>query len=87
MVNTDSVDQTMDLLKAESFYDLKNRSIFEAIYELFNEKSPIDMLTVVEKMRNKGTLNEIGGPARLASLTQKVGAGANVEYYVRILQQ
>ena len=87
MVNTDSVDQTMDLLKAESFYDLKNRSIFEAIYELFNEKSPIDMLTVVEKMRSKGTLNEIGGPARLASLTQKVGAGANVEYYVRILQQ
>ena len=49
MVNTDSVDQTMDLLKPESFYDLKNRSIFEAIYELFNEKSPIDMLTVVER--------------------------------------
>ena len=87
MVNTDSVDQTMDLLKPESFYDLKNRSIFEAIYELFNEKSPIDMLTVVEKMRSKGTLNDVGGPARLAALTQKVGAGANVEYYVRILQQ
>ena len=87
MVNTESVDQVMDLLKSDAFYDIKNRSIFEAIYELFNERSPIDMLTVVEKMKQKGTLAEVGGPARLASLTQKVGTGANVEYYVRILQQ
>ena len=36
MVNTDSVDQVMDLLTPQSFYDLKNRSILEAMYELFN---------------------------------------------------
>ena len=87
MVNTDSVDQVMDLLAPQSFYDMRNRVIFEAMLELFNERSPIDMLTVVEKLRHKGTLNEIGGPARLAALTQKVGTGANVEYYIRILQQ
>lgn len=87
MVSTDSVDQVMDLLTPQSFYDFKNRSIFEAMLDLFNERSPIDMLTVVEKMRQKGTLEEVGGPARLASLTQKVGTGANIEYYVRILQQ
>ena len=87
MVNTDSVDQVMDILKPEAFYDLKNRSIFQAMCELFSERSPIDMLTVVEKMKQKGTLPEVGGPARLAALTQKVGTGANVEYYVRILQQ
>ena len=87
MVNTESVDQVMDLLAPQAFYDLKNRSIFEAMYELFNERSPIDMLTVVEKMKHKGTIEEVGGPARLAALTQKVGTGANVEYYARILQQ
>ena len=87
MVNTDSVDQSIDLLKPESFYDGRNRAIFEAMYELFNERSPIDMLTVVDKMKQKGTLNDVGGPARLAALTQQVGTGANVEYYVRILQQ
>lgn len=87
MVNTESVDQVMDLLTPQSFYDLRNRSIFEVMLGLFNERSPIDMLTVVEKMRQKGTLEVVGGPARLASLTQKVGTGANIEYYVRILQQ
>lgn len=39
------------------------------------------------KQSFEGTLNEVGGPARLAALTQQVGTGANVEYYVRILQQ
>lgn len=87
MVNTESVDQVVDLLTPLSFYDLRNRSIFDAMMDLFNERTPIDMLTVVDKMRQKGTLNEIGGPARLAALTQKVGTGANIEYYVRILQQ
>ena len=87
MVNADSVDQVMDMLKPEAFYDIKNRCIFQAMFQLFNERSPIDMLTVVEKMKQDGTLSEVGGPARLAALTQQVGTGANVEYYVRILQQ
>ena len=87
MVNRDCVDQVMDLLTQEAFYDIKNRMIFLAMNDLFIERSPIDMLTVVEKLKNMKTLNEIGGPARLAALTQAVGAGANVEYYIRILQQ
>ena len=87
MVNSDCTDQVMDLLAPDAFYDIKNRMIFQAVYELFNERSPIDMLTVVEKLKHMQTLDAIGGPARLAVLTQAVGAGANIEYYVRILQQ
>ena len=87
MVNSDCTDQVMDLLAPDAFYDIKNRMIFLAMYELFNERSPIDMLTVVEKLKHMQTLDAIGGPARLAVLTQAVGAGANIEYYVRILQQ
>ena len=87
MVSSDSVDQVMDLLKPEAFYDPKNKAVFEAMLDLFNERSPIDMLTVIERLRQRQNLEEIGGPGRIASLTQKVGTGANVEYYVRILQQ
>ena len=87
MVSSDSVDQVMDLLKPEAFYDPKNKAVFEAMLDLFNERSPIDMLTVIERLRQRQALEEIGGPGRIASLTQKVGTGANVEYYVRILQQ
>ena len=87
MVSSDNVDQVMDLLKPEAFYDPKNKVLFEAMLELFNERSPIDMLTVIERLRQKKALDGIGGAGRIAALTQKVGTGANVEYYVRILQQ
>lgn len=87
MVSADCVAQAMDLLSPSSFYDIRNRGVFEAMFELFNEKSPIDMLTVVERLRQNKKLLDVGGPARLAALTQQVGTGANVEYYVRILQQ
>ena len=87
MVNPDSVDDAIEILNEKSFYDVKHRHIFEAMRELYSERSPIDMLTVVERLKQKGTIAEIGGPARLAALTQAVGTGANVEFYVRILQQ
>ena len=87
MVNPDSVDEVVDILNAKSFYDVKHRYIFEAILELYTERCPVDMLTVVERLKQKGTLNEVGGPAKIAALTTTVGTGANVEYYVRILQQ
>ena len=87
MVNADSVDQPIEMLNEKCFYTPKHRFIFEAMQELYAERNPIDMLTVVERLKLKGNLNEVGGPARLAALTQIVGSGANVEYYVRILQQ
>ena len=87
MVNPDSVDGAIEILNVKSFYDIRHRYIFEAMLELYTERSPIDMLTVVDRLKLKGKLNDVGGPARLATLTQSVGTGANVEFYVRILQQ
>lgn len=87
MVNPDSVDAAIEILNEKSFYDLKHRSIFEAMLELYSERSPIDMLTVVDRLKHKGKLAEVGGAAKLAGLTASVSTGANMEYYVRILQQ
>ena len=87
MVNPDSVDTALDILNPKCFYDLRHRMIFEAIQELYTERTPIDMLTLVERLKQKGTLADVGGPARLVTMTQAVATGANVDYYVRILQQ
>ena len=39
------------------------------------------MLKVIERLRQKGNLKDVGGPARLAALTQAVGTGAHVGYW------
>ena len=87
MLDTESVYLAMESLKEKSFYDPKLRLVFAAMTKLYNERSAIDMMTVTARLRTDGTLEAVGGPARLAYLTQKVGSGANIEYYVKILQQ
>lgn len=87
MLDKDSVYLAMEALKEKSFYDSRLRLIFSAMSTLFKQRSAIDMMTVTERLRTDGTLEEVGGPAKLASLTAKVGSGANIEYYVKILQQ
>ena len=87
MMDKDSVYLAMESLKEKSFYDPQLRLIFSAMATLFKQRSAIDMMTVAERLRTDGTLKEIGGPGRLATLTAKVGSGANIEYYVKILQQ
>ena len=87
MLYEDCIYQAVEALKEKSFYDPKLRLIFSAITGLFNNRSAIDMTTVTDRLRTDGVLEEIGGPARLAALTQNVGSAANFEYYVKILQQ
>ena len=54
---------------------------------LVNEHVALDLLSVSQKLHERGQLEEIGGAVRLASLSQKIGAAAHVEYYIKILKQ
>ena len=87
MLYEDCLYQAVGSLKEKSFYTPKLRPIFAAISWLFNHRSAVDITTVADRLRTDGTLGEIGGPTTLASLTQNVGSAANIEYYVKILQQ
>ena len=61
--------------------------IFEAMSELVNEHISVDIVTVSAKLREKGNLEAVGGPVVLAGLSERVGAAAHIEYYVKILKQ
>ena len=87
MVESECVYPAMEALSEKSFFDPKLRLVFRAIAKLFNGRAAVDITTVAERLREDGVLEEVGGAARLASLTASVGSAANVEYYIRILQQ
>ena len=87
MIEPNCVDEAMEELTPSCFYDEKHRMIFTAISALVNEHSSVDVLTVTQKLKSQGNLEIIGGPVALARLSQKVGAAAHVEYYIKILKQ
>ncbi|MCM1152043.1 MAG: replicative DNA helicase [Muribaculum sp.] len=87
MVEEDAYMNVCDILVPESFYDPANRKIYEAICNLGFNQQPIDMITVTDKLRQLGTLEEAGGPERIAQLTAKVYSSANIGFHARIVAQ
>lgn len=79
--------EVVDKLQPEHFYAEAHKLIFEAVLDLFSEANPIDMRTVVARLRKNGTLEAAGGALSVATLTSKVSTAANVEYHARILQE
>ncbi|MBR3884746.1 MAG: replicative DNA helicase [Bacteroidaceae bacterium] len=87
MVDSDAIGRLGDVLKPESFYDKRNQLLFEAIQEMDLHDRPIDILTVTEFLKLKGTLEEVGGPVYIAQLTSKVVSSVNIEYHANIIAQ
>lgn len=87
LIEQDAFGQVSDYLKPESFYDSKNQHVFRAIQTLAGENKPVDTLTVVEELRRQGKLEQAGGPARIAELSDRVLSSAHIDYHARIIAQ
>ncbi len=87
MLDKDAMSVVLDILRVDSFYMEAHQLIFQAMLRLFEHSQPIDLLTVMEQLKKAGELETIGGPAYLASLTNKVASAANIEFHARIIAQ
>ena len=87
LIEPHCVDEAMDELSPSCFYSEKHRMIFEAMSSLNNEHVALDLLSVSQKLKSQGNLEAVGGTITLAQLSQKIGAAAHIEYYIRILKQ
>lgn len=75
-----------EILTSEDFYNLRHKLIFEACLELYEERVPLDILTVSEKLKKKKALKKIGGSSYLAELANQVPTAAHVEHYAKIVK-
>lgn len=87
LIEPSCVDEAMEELKPNCFYDPRHRMIFEAMVSLVNEHVALDLLSVSQRLLERGDLETVGGAVRLAALSQKIGAAAHIEYYIKILKQ
>ena len=87
LIEPNCIDEAMDELSPNCFYSERHRMIFEAMRSLTNEHVALDLLSVSQKLKEAGNLEAVGGTVALVQLSQKVGAAAHIEYYIRILKQ
>jgi replicative DNA helicase len=87
MLEKSAFDTIIEILKPECFYTDANQRIFRAFQSLAQQSLPIDMLTVVEELKTKEELEEVGGPYYITKLTNAVVSTANIEAHARIILQ
>ena len=87
LVEPNCIDEAMDELTPSCFYGEKHRMVFDAMRALRLESVALDLLSVSQKLKAQGNLETVGGTMFLAQLSQKIGAAAHIEYYIRILKQ
>lgn len=87
MIDKKGVDEVIDILQPDAFYKEAHQHIFEAIFQLFTDSQPIDLLTVSAQLKKMGKLDLAGGDFYLIQLTQKISSSAHIEFHSRIILQ
>ncbi len=87
MIDKKGVDEVIDILQSDAFYKDAHKHIFEAIFQLFTDSQPIDLLTVSSQLKKNAKLELAGGDFYLIQLTQKIASSAHIEFHSRIILQ
>ena len=72
-------------LRADRFYSLQNQVIFEAMMKLYVQNSTGDTISLINELTIENKLEQAGGAAYIASLTDMVPSAANISYYANIV--
>lgn len=87
LIDKEAMLKVADIAKVEDFYKEAHAKIFEAILELYAKNEPLDLLTLVNRLEEKGQLEHIGGRAYLAQLTNAVPTASNIVHYASIVHR
>lgn len=87
MIDKDAFSMISDIMKPGTFYDPRHQKIYDAIQALNMDERPVDVLTVTEELRRRGTLDDVGGPAYILELSSHVASSAHIEYHAHVLAQ
>ncbi|MFA6790655.1 MAG: replicative DNA helicase, partial [Parcubacteria group bacterium] len=87
MLDKDAIIKVADFLQPGDFYKESHNKIFEAMLELYEERDPIDVLSISNKLEEKSQLEEIGGSSYVASLVNSVPSASHVSHYAKVVQK
>lgn len=87
IISPGSLTETIEILKPEHFYRSSHQIIFQAMLDLNSKKEPVDLITLVNKLKQKNKLDEIGGATYIARLTDEIPLAVNIPHYANIVRE
>lgn len=87
LLDKEAVNRVIDTLQAGDFYKSAHTKIFEAIADLYVQHEPIDVLSVANRLDERGDLDKVGGRTYLTTLANSVPTTSNATHYAKIVQR
>ena len=87
LIDEEAIGIVIEVMDDEWFYEEVHRKIYRAILDLYGQRKNVDLITLPEKLKNEGYLEEIGGVSYLSSIMDQVPTSANVEHYAQIVKE
>ena len=86
-LSTYALDKVCEEVTSDMFFSEANKKIFEAIYNLHQNKIPLDSTVLVNEIEKHDNINSIGGLEYLGEVIDSVITAANIDYYIDIVRE
>jgi replicative DNA helicase len=87
MLDKDAIIKVANLVRQGDFYKEKHNIIYEAMIELYENREPIDVLSLSNRLEEKKQLEKIEGSSYLTELVNTVPSSSNVTHYAKVVQK
>ncbi len=74
-------------IRKEHFHIPAHSTIYELLLEMYDQRQPIDVITLTQTLRDRKQLDQVGGPAFVTDLFTFLPTAANAGFYIEILEE
>src|SRR6266550_5798000 len=85
MLSGEAIASVVEILSAQDFYRSAHRKVFDTILSIYARGEPVDAITVVEELKRRQDIDDVGGPLVVYNLVELVSTPASAPYYARIV--
>jgi replicative DNA helicase len=86
LLDKEAINTAMETVRPDDFYKEANQEIYEAMLVLNNRNEPVDIITLSEELKRRGSLEAVGGNTYLANLSGSIATTANTKFYCQIVE-
>ncbi|MCK5580927.1 MAG: replicative DNA helicase, partial [Candidatus Omnitrophica bacterium] len=87
LLDDEAIGVALEVLDEFWFYQDAHQKIYTAILDLYNNRKNVDLITLSDKLKGDGILDDVGGVPYLSQIIDMVPTSANVEHYAQIVKE
>lgn len=87
LLDNEAINVVIENMAPSDFYQETHRKIFNTMSEIYDHGDVVDLLTLNNALKGKGIIDEVGGPAYIASLADGVAVATNIGHYAKIVKE